>query len=127
MSAVGTFISAVFLISIPAEIMYNGTMFFMQWMGFIMFVTVGAHTFMPFFMRRGNISCYQVGCDFLMPTITACTDISFVSSHICCSLRHPDFIHFRDRHLSVNFRSGIVCELNFNYEAFYKIQHLEHH
>ncbi len=60
MSAIASFISAVYIISVPAEIMYNGTMFSMQFIGYLIFTAIGAHTFLPFFHRRGKISVYEV-------------------------------------------------------------------
>ena len=60
MSSLASFISAVYIVSIPAEVMYNGTMFSMQFMGYFLFVVVGTHTFLPFFHKRGQISAYQV-------------------------------------------------------------------
>ncbi len=60
MSAIASFVSAVYVISIPAEIMYNGTMFGMQFIGYIMFTAFGAHVFIPYFMKRGQISVHQV-------------------------------------------------------------------
>ena len=60
MSALASFISAVFIVNVPGEVMYNGTMFSMQFIGYILFTAIGTHTFLPFFHKRGQISAYQV-------------------------------------------------------------------
>ena len=60
LSALPTFISAVFVIGIPTEVYYYGAMFSMAWMGYIIFSILGAHIFIPFHHDMGFLSAYQV-------------------------------------------------------------------
>ena len=60
LSALSTFISAIFVIGIPTEVYYHGAMFSMAWMGYIIFAFLGAHIFIPFYHDLGYLSAYQV-------------------------------------------------------------------
>ena len=60
LSALSTFISAIFVIGIPTEVYYYGAMFSMAWMGYIIFAILGAHIFIPFYHDLGYLSAYEV-------------------------------------------------------------------
>ncbi len=63
LSALSTFVSAVFVVGIPTEVYYYGAMFSMAWIGYILFAFLGAQIFIPFYHDMGYISAYQVGLD----------------------------------------------------------------
>ncbi len=60
MSMLASFISAIYIIGVPAEIYYNGTMFSVIAIGYILFGLVGAHVFVPIYHKMGITSAHEV-------------------------------------------------------------------
>ena len=60
MSMLASFISGVSLISVPAEIYYNGTMFVYMGLSYFMFGAIGIFVFAPIFHKMEITSAHEV-------------------------------------------------------------------
>ena len=78
LSLMATLLSAVMVLGVPAEVYYNGTIYWIILFSNIIVYPLAAHAFLPVYHNLGLTSCYQV--KFLF----SCVDICH--SNICSSL-----------------------------------------
>ena len=60
MSMLASFLSAVFILGVPPEIMLNGTMFLTCFTGYLGSAVIGAQLYVPVFHNMGLTSVYGV-------------------------------------------------------------------
>ena len=60
MSMLASFTSSIFIVGVPAEIYYYGTMFFFIGVGYALFLPFGAHVFVPIFHKMEMTSANEV-------------------------------------------------------------------